>query len=178
MNSDIKKIILNEDELKQICKRLGQQITNDYLNKELLIVGVLNGCNPFMADLLKNIDLPLKLDYIIVSSYHGRESTGVVNLKKDLYEDILGKHVLIVEDIVDTGRTLKMITELFSHRRALSVETCCLLDKKEGRIIDFNPKYTGYDVPNEFVVGYGLDYNGYYRNLPYIGVLKEEIYTK
>lgn len=178
MEKDIKKILLSKEDLDLICKKLGNTISNDYKDKELVLIGVLNGCNPFMADLMRYITIPLNVDYIVVSSYHGKESSGVVNLKKDIYIDIENKDILIIEDIIDTGRTLQMISELFSHRKANSVEVCCLLDKPEGRVIDFNAKYVGTSVPKEFVVGYGLDYNEYYRNLPYVGVLKEEIYTK
>ena len=179
MQNDIQRVLFNVEELDNMCKRLGEQISKDYKGKELLIVGVLKGCNPFMADLLKYITIPCKIDYIICSSYHGgTTSGGFVELKKDVEQSVENKHVIIVEDIVDTGRTLNMVSELFKERRCLSVEVCALLDKKEGRVVEFNAKYVGSDVENHFVVGYGLDYAELYRNLPYIGILKESVYKK
>ena len=179
MHNDIKRILFNVEQLDSICKRLGTQISNDYQGKELLIIGVLKGCNPFMSDLLKYITIPCKIDYIICSSYHGgTTSGGFVELKKDVEQSVENKHIIIVEDIVDTGRTLNMVSELFKSRKCLSVEVCTLLDKKEGRVVEFTPKYIGDDVENLFVVGYGLDYAELYRNLPYIGVLNESVYKK
>ena len=178
MHNDIERILFNENELNKLCKRLGEQISKDYEGKELLLVGVLKGCNPFMADLVKYITIPCQLDYMICSSYCGTQSTGFVELKKDVSLSVENKHVIIIEDIVDTGRTLDMICKLFKDRKCASVEVCTLLDKKEGRVVNFQPKYIGNDVENLFVVGYGLDYDEYYRNLPYIGILKESVYKK
>ena len=178
MKNDILKVLVTEDEIKQICKKLGKQITKDYQGKELVIVGLLKGCNPFMADLIREIDLFLKVDYLSVSSYQGTESTGDVRIRMDLSEPISGKHVLIAEDIVDTGTTITTVKKLLLHRGALSVNIVTLLDKPEGRLMECTPEYIGTVVPNEFVVGYGLDFNEDYRNLPYVGVLKPNTYKK
>ncbi len=178
MNKDIKRVIVSESDLAAICKRLGQQISNDYAGKKPLIVGLLKGCQPFVSDLMKNIDIYCYVDYMTVSSYHGTASCGTITIKKDLDTDIKGMDVIIVDDIVDTGITISNITEILYKRGANSIEVMALLDKKEGRQVDVNVKYIGMPVPNEFVVGYGLDYDGLYRNLPYIGVLKEEVYQK
>ena len=178
MKNDIKEILFSTEELEGFCKRLGTEISKDYYGKDLLVIGVLKGCNPFMADLLKYITIPCQIDYMICSSYSGTKSTGFVQIVKDVNVSVENKHVIIVEDIVDTGRTLNMVCDLFKERKCASVEVCTLLDKKEGRVLEFTPKYIGTDVQNLFVVGYGLDYNEYYRNLPYIGVLKEEVYKK
>lgn len=178
MKNNILKTLVTEDEIKGICKRLGKQITNDYQGKELVIIGLLKGCNPFMSDLIREIDLFLKVDYLSVSSYQGTESTGDVRIRMDLSEPISGKHVLIAEDIVDTGTTITTIKKLLLHRGALSVKIVTLLDKPEGRLMECHPEYIGTTVPNEFVVGYGLDFNEEYRNLPYVGVLKPSAYKK
>lgn len=178
MKNDIFKVLVTEDEIKQICKKLGKQITKDYQGKELVIIGLLKGCNPFMADLIREIDLFLKVDYLSVSSYQGTESIGDVRIRMDLSEPISGKHVLIAEDIVDTGTTITTVKKLLLHRGALSVKIVTLLDKPEGRLMECLPEYIGTVVPNEFVVGYGLDFNEDYRNLPYVGVLKPSAYEK
>ncbi len=178
MTNDIKKIIVSAKEIDNICERLGKEITNDYQGKKPLFVGLLKGCQPFMSDLLKYVDLYCEIDYMKVSSYSGTESTGNIIIKNDISTPLNGKDVIIVDDIVDTGKTTKYIQDLFFLRKANSVKVCTLLDKPEGRIVDINVDYVGGFVPNEFVVGYGLDYNESYRNMPYIGVLKEEIYKK
>lgn len=179
MNSDILKVLVSEEQIDDICRRLGQQISTDYLNKEVLLVGLLKGCIPFFVNLSKYIDLPVTMSYMSVSSYGGGiESSGDVKIHYDLDVSIKGRHVLIVEDIVDTARTIITIQELFKHRGALSVEVVTLLDKPAGRVHDYIPKYVGTTIPKEFVVGFGLDYNEYYRNLPYVGILKPEIYEK
>lgn len=177
MNNDIKKVIVSESELKAICKKLGEQISKDYQDKCPILIGLLKGCEPFFSDLIKNISIYCKLDFMKVSSYFGTtESSGTVNIKSDIQFDVKDQDVIIVDDIIDTGRTSSLIKNLFEQRGARSVELCCLLDKHEARLVDVDVKYVGGYIPNEFVVGYGLDYNELYRNLPYIGVLKEEIY--
>lgn len=176
MHNDIKKISLNEEQIEEIVSRLGKEISNDYNGKEPLFIGILKGCIPFMPDLLKNVSINCTLDYLRVSSYEGTKSSGKIKIKGDI-PSVKDKDVIIVEDILDTGRTLMNVRNLLLEKGAKSVNICVLLDKPEGRIVDIKADYVGGHVPNEFVVGYGLDYNEKYRNLPYIGVLKEEIYT-
>ncbi len=176
MKNDIKKVLVSESEIQDICKRLGKEISDDYAGKCPILIGLLKGCEPFMSDLCKNITVHAKLDYMRVSSYVGTGSTGNIEIKSDVTTDVRGQDVIIIDDIVDTGRTTLLIKNLFEQRGASSVEVCCLLDKPEGRVVEVDVKYIGGYVPNEFVVGYGLDYNELYRNLPFIGVLKEEMY--
>lgn len=179
MNRDIKKILVTEEELAKLTKKLGEQITRDYAGKKLLIVGVLKGSIYFLTDLSRHIDLPCHIDFIQASSYGaGTESSGKIKIIKDIDSDLTGFDVLLVEDILDTGRTLKHIHDMLSTRNPNSIAVVTLLDKPARREVDIKADYTGVDIPNEFAVGYGLDYNQYYRNLPYIGVLKEEIYNK
>ena len=179
MEQDIKQILLTEQEITEICKRLGEQITKDYAGKELLVVGFLRGCVPFLAELIKYIKLPLEYDFMHLSSYNGTETTGTVKIKKDLSTDIKDIHVIIVEDIVDSGYTIQSVMPILAERKPASIEVVTLLDKPSGRKIEnMNPKYVGHVVPNLFVVGFGLDYNSKYRNLPFVGVLKEEVYTR
>lgn len=178
MENDILKILISEEEIQKICARLGAEITKDYQGKDLVVVGLLKGCNPFMADLIRYIDLMLDVDYLAVSSYQGTKSSGDIKIRLDLNESIVDRHVLIAEDIVDTGTTLTTVKNLLLHRGAKSVKIVALLDKPEGRLMECNPEYIGTVVPNEFVVGYGLDYNEKYCNLPYIGVLKPAAYEK
>lgn len=179
MNQDIKKILVTEEELAKLTKKLGEQITRDYAGKKLLIVGVLKGSIYFLTDLSRHIDLPCHIDFIQASSYGaGTESSGTIRIIKDIDADLTGFDVLLVEDILDTGRTLKHIHDMLSTRNPNSIAVVTLLDKPARREVDIKADYTGVDIPNEFAVGYGLDYNQYYRNLPYIGVLKEEIYNK
>ena len=177
MHNDIKKISLNEEQIEEIVSRLGKEISNDYNGKEPLFIGILKGCIPFMPDLLKNVSINCTLDYLRVSSYEGTKSSGKITIKGDI-PSVKDKDVIIVEDILDTGRTLMNVRNLLLEEGAKSVNICVLLDKPEGRIVDIKADYVGGHVPNEFVVGYGLDYNEKYRNLPYIGVLKEEVYSK
>lgn len=144
-----------------------------------ILVGVLKGSVPFMAELIKHIDTHIELDFMIVSSYHGgTSSSGVINIKKDVDQDVAGRDILFIEDIIDTGKTLKSLCEMFKDRNAASVKIATLLDKPEGRLVEIEADYTCFTIPNEFVVGYGLDYVENYRNLPYVGILKEEVYTK
>lgn len=178
MINDIKKVSVSEEKINEIVERLGKQITEDYKGKTPIFIGLLKGCNPFLMDLLKHVDLHCSLDYMDVSSYSGTNSTGNIKILYDAQVDVEGKDIIIVDDILDTGRTLQKVVDLFQHRKAKSIRLCVLLDKPEGRKVDIKADYVGGLVPNEFVVGYGLDYNEMYRNLPYIGVLKEEIYSK
>ncbi|ARJ51053.1 hypoxanthine phosphoribosyltransferase [Staphylococcus lutrae] len=178
MENDLKAVLLTEDDIQEICHKLGQQITEDYRGKTLFCVGILKGSVLFMTDLIKRIDLPLAIDFMDVSSYHGgTESTGEVQILKDLSASIENKDVLIIEDILETGTTLKSITELLQSRRVRSLEIVTLLDKPNRRKADIEAKYVGKKIPDEFVIGYGLDYQEKYRNLPYIGTLKPEIYA-
>ncbi len=172
----IESICFSEDEIADIVKKLGKEITKDYDGKDPLVIGLLKGCIPFMSDLFKNIDTEITLGYMKVSSYKGTESTGTIKIDGSI-PDAKGRHVIIVDDILDTGRTLNAIKNVFMDNGALSVEVCVLLDKPEGRKVNIVPKYCGGKVPNAFVVGYGLDYEEHYRNLPYIGILKKEIYS-
>ena len=173
MNKDVEKILVTEKELYSITKQLGEIITKDYAGKKLLVVGVLKGSIYFLTDLTRHID------FIQASSYgESTESSGNVKIIKDIEKDLSGFDVLLVEDILDTGRTLKHICDMLSGRNPESIAVITLLDKPSRRVADIKADYVGVDVPNEFVVGYGLDYNQYYRNLPYIGVLKREVYEK
>ena len=179
MHRDLSEILVTEHEIQEICKNLGAQITKDYKDKNPILVGLLKGCVPFMADISRYIDLNIDMAYMSVSSYHGDiASSGDVKIKMDLDITIKGRDVIIVEDIVDTANTIVTIIELFKHRGANSVKMVTLLDKPEGRVRPYQPEYVGKVIPKAFVVGYGLDYNEYYRNLPYVGILKPEIYTK
>ncbi|MBI5975545.1 hypoxanthine phosphoribosyltransferase [Staphylococcus canis] len=179
MENDLKEILLTESEIQDICQQLGEQITKDYQSKDLLCVGILKGSVLFMSDLIKRLDLPLAIDFMDVSSYHGgTESTGEVQILKDLSTSIENKDILIIEDILETGTTLKSIVGLLESRRVNSLEIVTLLDKPNRRKADIEAKYVGRKIPDEFVIGYGLDYQEKYRNLPYIGTLKPEIYNK
>lgn len=179
LEKDIERVLVTEEELAEAVKRLGEAITRDYQGKEILVVGILRGASLFMADVIRQIDCYLEIDFMDVSSYGtATESSGEVKIIKDLDTSVEGKHVLIVEDIIDTGRTLQYLINLLKVRKAASIKICSLLDKPSRRIMtDVVVDYVGVKVPNEFVVGYGLDYEQKYRNLPYIGVLKESIYS-
>lgn len=179
LEQDIKKILISHDEIVTAARELGQKLTEDYQGKNPILVGILKGSVPFMAELIKHIDTHIELDFMLVSSYHGgTSSSGVINIIKDMDQDIKGRDILFVEDIIDTGKTLKSLKELFEGRQPASVKIATLLDKPEGRLVEIETDYTCFTIPNEFVVGYGLDYDENYRNLPYIGVLKEEVYSK
>lgn len=177
MNKDIEKVLVSEEELKEIAARLGAQISKDYLGKNLLLVGILRGSVVFLSDLMRNISIPCKVDFMSVSSYgDGVTSTGIVKIVHDLDINIAGYDVLIVEDILDTGRTLTHLTELLKSRQPNSIRICTCLDKPDRRVTDLRADYMGVQIPDEFVVGYGLDYSNLYRNLPYVGVLKPSVY--
>ncbi len=177
MHKDVEKILVSEEELRQINERLGEQITQDFKDKDLLVLGILKGCVFFMTDLVRCIKLPMSIDFMSVSSYgSGTESTGRVKITKDIDIDLNDLDVLIVEDILDSGRTLKYVSDILKTRGAKSISIVTLMDKPERRVTDITPDYVGCVVPDEFVVGYGLDYDQKYRNLPYIGALKRSIY--
>ena len=179
MLEDMKSILISEEEIAKRVKELGKQLAEDYKGKELLVVGILKGCMLFLSDLVRTIDLPLTLDFMVVSSYGATtKSSGVVRIVKDLEREIEGKDVLIVEDIVDTGLTLSYLVENFKARNPKSVKVCSLLDKPDRRKAQVDIQYIGFKIPDEFVVGYGLDYGENYRNLPFVCVLKPEVYTK
>ena len=177
MHDDIAEILLTQEEIQAKVLELGQQIARDYRGKNLLLLGTLKGAVPFIGDLARAINLPLEIDYMAISSYgNSRQSSGVVRILKDLEGPIEQKHVLIVEDIVDSGLTLHYRTDVLRQRRPLSLRICTLLDKGRERVKAVELDYTGFQIPNQFVVGYGLDYAQRYRNLPYIGILKPSIY--
>lgn len=160
LEQDIKKILISHDEIVTAARELGQKLTEDYQGKNPILVGILKGSVPFMAELIKHIDTHIELDFMLVSSYHGgTSSSGVINIIKDMDQDIKGRDILFVEDIIDTGKTLKSLKELFEGRQPASVKIATLLDKPEGRLVEIEADYTCFTIPNEFVVGYGLDYD-------------------
>jgi len=172
-NSNKLKILITEEKIKQKVAELAKKISDDYKNKgKLLIVGILKGSAIFLSDLVRQLELDCEIDFISVRSYDGKDSTGVVQLIMDLYDNPVKKNILIVEDIVDTGRTLKFLKQNLLTREAKSVKICALLNKIGRRKTKVKIDYKGFDVPNKFIVGYGLDYNEKYRNLPYIAVLE------
>ena len=178
MHENIERVLVSEEELHRINVRLGAQITRDYAGKNLLVVGILKGSVLFMADLIREIQLPCKLDFLAVSSYGGdTRSSGVVKIVKDIDIELENYDVLLVEDILDSGRTLSYVCDMLRTRHPASIRVATLLDKPERRVVDLKADYVGTSVPDEFVVGYGLDYCQQYRNVPYIGVLKPEVYS-
>lgn len=170
----VKGVLITEEEAKEIVAKLGKQISEDYAGKNLVLVSVLKGAVVFMADLMRAIDIPLSIDFMVVSSYNKTESTGTVKIIKDLDTDLTGKDILIVEDILDTGRTLASLMEILKMRNPASLKICTFLDKPDRRVADISAQYTGKVIPDEFVVGYGLDYDEAYRNLPYVGIYDPE----
>lgn len=178
IEKDIKEVLISEEELKEICKRLGAQISKDYAGKNLLLVSVLKGAVVFMADLLREIKCDCEIDFMSVSSYTGAKTTGIVKFKKDLDVSPIGRDILIVEDILDSGITLSYLKKVLEDRQAASIKICTLLDKPENRQADITADYIGKAVPNEFVVGYGLDYDERFRNLPFVGILHPSVYEK
>lgn len=180
MNRDIDHILVSEEQLREKVQQLGEQITRDYAGRDLLLVSILKGSVVFMADLMRAIHLPCSVDFMVVSSYGGANttSTGLVKIVKDLDQDLSGKDLLIVEDILDTGITLSHLVPMLQLRNPASVRLCTILSKPSRRKAEIEPDYLGFEVPDEFVVGYGLDYDEKYRNLPYVGVLKPEVYSK
>ncbi|WLD93479.1 hypoxanthine phosphoribosyltransferase [Alkalihalobacillus sp. AL-G] len=177
MKSDMEEILISEEEIQVKVKELAEQLTEEYGDRFPLVIGVLKGALPFMADLVKRMDIHVELDFMDVSSYgNSTVSSGEVKIIKDLNTSIEGRDVLIVEDIIDSGLTLNYLVELFKHRKAKSIKIVTLLDKPTGRKVDLQPDVAGFTVPDAFVVGYGLDFAERYRNLPFIGVLKPEVY--
>lgn len=169
----LERILISQDQIKARIVEMGREISADYKGKQPLFVGILRGCILFYADLLREVSIDCNMDFMSLSSYCGTDSSGEVRTMLDLRQSIKGRHVVIVEDIVDTGLTLDYLMKNLSHRGAASIEICCLLDKPANRKVEVNPKYVGFQIENEFVIGYGLDYNELYRNLPYIGVFKK-----
>ncbi len=176
LDKDIGKVLVSHDEIVAKCDELGKRITEDYTGKKLLVVALLRGAVPFLAELIQHIGLDLQYDFMDVTSYEGTDSSGDIRILKDLDTSVRGLDVLLVEDIVDTGRTLKTVGEQLMNRGANSLKIVTLLDKPSRRVVEITADYIGFEVPDEFVVGFGMDYNQRYRALPYIGVLKEECY--
>lgn len=178
MFNDIQEVLYSEEQISQKVKELGERLTKDFEGRNPLVICVLKGAFIFMSDLVKEIKVPLEIDFMAVSSYgQSTVSSGVVRILKDLDTSVEGRDVLIVEDIIDSGLTLSYLIDVLHHRNAKSVTVCTLFDKPARRKVDLAPDYKGYTLPDEFVVGYGLDYAEKYRNLPYIGILKPEIYS-
>ena len=179
MIRDVKEVLLTEDQIINKVKEIGKAISEDYKEKDLLVVGILKGSVIFASELIKNISIPCEIDFMAVSSYgNSTETSGVVRILKDLDHGIEGKDIIIVEDIIDSGVTLDYLLKYLKARRANSIEIVTLLTKPSRRRVDLSVKYCGFEVPDEFLVGYGLDYSEKYRNLPYVGILKEEVYKK
>lgn len=179
MNDDIQEVLFDEAAIQEAAKRLGAQITEEYAGTTPLFLSVLKGAYLWTADLLRYVDLYTELEFINVSSYHGGvSSSDEITLVTDVIADVKGRDIIILEDIVDTGQSLRFMVDLLAQRGANSIRVATLLDKKEGRKVEITADYVGFDVRNEFVVGYGLDYKEMYRNLPYVGILKPEVYTK
>lgn len=177
MIQDIKEILLTQEQLAARVEELGDQISKDYQGKEILMIGILRGAVIFMADLARAVKVPVALDFMAVSSYgQSTSSSGIVRILKDLDEEVQGKHLLIVEDIIDSGLTLKYLLENLKSRNPASIKICTLLNKPERRKAEVPVEYNGFKIPDNFVVGYGLDYAEKYRNLPFIGILKPEVY--
>ena len=177
LEQDIQEVPFSEEQLKARVKEIAQEIERDYRGKEIMLISVLRGSFIFMADLCRAIDLPCTLDFMSVSSYgKGTTSSGQVQITKDLSEDITGRHVIVVEDILDSGNTLSYLLKILQHRHPASIRLCTLLDKPDRRVKPVEVHYSGFTIPDAFVVGYGLDYAEKYRNLPYIGIVKPQVY--
>lgn len=178
LNRDLEKVLITREEIAAEVEKLGEQISADYRGKDLLLISVLKGSVVFMADLMRAITIPASIDFMAVSSYGaGTKSSGVVKIIKDIDIELAGKDLLLVEDILDSGMTLQYLKELLGGRNPASIRVCALCDKPSRRTAPVQPDYVGFEVPDEFIVGYGLDYDERYRNLPDIGILKPEIYT-
>lgn len=178
MEHDIKEILFTEEQIKQRTAEMAQEITEKYRGKDLLLVGVLNGGFIFLSDLARSIPLPMDLEFVQASSYGNGTVSTELKILKDISCSLVGRNVIIVEDIIDSGRTLSLLAKDFEERGAKSVEICSLLTKPDRHVVPVKGDYIGFTIPNEFVVGYGLDYSGKYRNLPYVGVLKRCIYEE
>ena len=180
MREDIKEIMLTEEQIQAKVKELAAVLSEEYAGKDPVFIGVLKGVVVFFADMVRNLSIPCEFDFMSISSYSGTTSTGRTEIRKDVSVDIKGRHVVILEDIFDTGTSLTFTVNHLMNKEPASLKVCTFLDKPERRKpgITLKPEYVGYTIPNEFVVGYGLDYNEHYRNLPYIGILKPEVYEK
>jgi len=178
MNRHIERVLLSEEQLQARIRELGEELSREYAGKDPIFVGVLKGVVVFYADMVRAVTVPCQFDFMWISSYSGTESTGRMEVKRDISQNIKGRHVVILEDIFDTGNSLSYTYEHLLKKEPASLKICTLLDKPERRNpnVTLKPDYTGFVIPNEFVVGYGLDYNEYYRNLPYVGILKPEAY--
>jgi len=176
MSCDIKEVLYSEEEIQNKVKELGEKITEDYKGKNLFLLGILKGAVPFMADIMRRIDLDLEYDFMDVSSYKGTRSLGEVRILKDISTSIVGKDILIVEDIIDTGITLSYLTKVLKSRGANSIEIVTMLSKPSRRKVELPVKYNGYEIEDNFVIGYGMDYDEKYRALPFIGILDESVY--
>ena len=179
MENGIQEILISEEQIKNRIRELGEILTEEYKDKNPIVVGVLKGVAVFYSDMIRQIKVPCQMDFMWISSYDGTVSTGKMNVKQDLSQDIKGRHVLILEDIFDTGNSLSFVHAHLMKKEPASLKICTLLDKPERRKpgVTLQADYVGFTIPNEFVVGYGLDYDEYYRNLPYIGIMKPEAYT-
>jgi hypoxanthine phosphoribosyltransferase len=175
MHKNLSEILITREQIEKRVREIASDITRDYHGKEIFFIGVLKGCFIFLSDLIKNVKLDTNVDFMMISSYDGKQSSGIVRILLDLKQPIDGKDVIVVEDIVDTGLTINYLIKTLKTRRPKTIEVCTLLNKPSCRKINVNLKYVGFNIPDKFVVGYGLDYNEYYRNLPYIGVLKHEV---
>ena len=180
MHNDIEKILLSEQQIQTRIQELGEVLTKEYADKNPVIVGVLKGVVVFYADMIRHIQVPCQMDFMWISSYTGTDSTGKMLVRQDVTADIEGRHVLILEDIFDTGNSLEFTVNHLKKQNPASIKICTLLDKPERRRagVTLKADYVGFTIPNAFVVGYGLDYNEKYRNLPYVGILKPEVYAK
>lgn len=177
MSQDIERILITEEEIHSRIREVGAQLSTDYVGKKPIFVGVLKGVVPFFAEMARAVQIPCQWDFMSVTSFEGgTQSTGKLTFRKDIDHDIAGRHVVILEDILDSGATLKYVRELLLKRNPASVKICAMLDKPSGRTVDIEADYTCFTIPGAFVVGFGLDYDDYYRNLPYVGVLKPSVY--
>lgn len=179
MNEDIKKVLLTQEEIVNRIQEMGKELTADYAGKELVVVVLLKGAAWFATDLTRAIDLPMRVEFMVASSYgNGTSTSGNVKVKLDISENITGKHVLLIDDIIDSGITFAAISDMLRQHKPASLKTVALCDKAERRVNGLDADYVGFKIPDEFVVGYGLDYAGDYRNLPYIGILKPSVYAR
>lgn len=180
MDRDIQEILISEEQLQNRIRALGEELSRDYADKDPIFVGVLKGVVIFFADMVRQVKVPCQFDFMWISSYAGTQSSGQMQVRRDVSADLKGRHVVILEDIYDTGRSLDFTYRHLLSKEPASLKICTLLDKPSRRLpgITLQPDYVGFTVPNAFVVGYGLDYNEHYRNLPYIGVMKPEVYNK
>ncbi len=179
LHKDVERILVSEEEIKEIIQNLSEKINKDYNGEELTVIVILKGSLIFASDLIRSLDMPVSVEFMRVSSYGaGTSSSGFINIKQDVECDVKGKNILIIEDIIDSGNTLYKLKKVLEERKPKTCRICTLLDKPERRVTDVTVEYQGKIIPDEFAVGYGLDYNENYRNLKYVGVLKKEVYSK